>query len=120
MKRPLVALLAAVIALSSVGSSAALAHNDGFRHAPHERGHDWRQDGRRDDRRPNMPPPARWERGHKVPPAYRVQRHAIPHPSRYHLRPAPRGHQWIRAGNDALLVVSRNGIIVDMRIGLFR
>ena len=114
MKRPFVAMLAAVLVLGTIGSSAALARDGGFPHTQHDRGRDDRSGGR------GWNDNHRWERGHKAPPSYRAPQHAISHPGRYHLRPAPRGHQWVRAGSDALLVISRSGVIVDVKRGLFR
>jgi len=38
---------------------------------------------------------------------YRV----ISGPSRYHLRPAPRGYRWVQSGNDAVMVGITTGII---------
>ena len=128
MKRPFIALLSAVIALTGIGGSAALARDAGYgrddacRHEQHDRRHDGRHDGygRGDVHRPRGPEAHRWERGHRLPPSYRSARHIVVQPGRYHLRPAPRGHQWIRAGNDVLLVATRTGLIVDMRLGFFR
>ena len=34
----------------------------------------------------------------------------------YPLRPPPRGHHWVRADNDYLLVAIATGVILDMAL----
>ncbi|WP_353860551.1 RcnB family protein [Azospirillum formosense] len=87
----------------------------------------------RDHRGPNAhrpeshrpPPPVHraarhWKPGDRLPAAYAARRHVIATPAAYHLHRPPRGHHWVRAGSDAVLVASRSGIMVRIVPGLFR
>ncbi|QCO04023.1 RcnB family protein [Azospirillum argentinense] len=71
------------------------------------------------------PPPVHhtaryWKPGDRLPTAYASRRHVIATPAAYHLHRPPRGHHWVRAGSDAVLVASRSGIMVRIVPGLFR
>ncbi|WP_454017788.1 RcnB family protein [Azospirillum sp. Marseille-Q6669] len=71
------------------------------------------------------PPPVHraaryWKPGDRLPTAYASRRHVIAAPAAYHLHRPPRGHHWVRAGSDAVLVASRSGIMVRIVPGLFR
>lgn len=137
MKRPFVAMFAAVVAITGIGSSAAFARDGdygrdaGFQRVQHNQGPDgrrWDRDRREDHervrveeyRRPRGYEARHWAPGYRLPPSYRAARYVVVEPARYHLRPAPRGHQWIRVNSDVLLVASRTGVIVKVVPGLFR
>ncbi|CAO3429282.1 RcnB family protein [Azospirillum argentinense] len=71
------------------------------------------------------PPPVHrtaryWKPGDRLPTAYASRRYVIATPAAYHLHRPPRGHHWVRAGSDAVLVASRSGIMVRIVPGLFR
>ncbi|AWJ91545.1 hypothetical protein Sp245p_17055 (plasmid) [Azospirillum baldaniorum] len=82
----------------------------------------------RDHRGPDShrpPPPVHraaryWKPGDRLPTAYASRRYVIATPVAYHLNRPPRGHHWVRAGSDAVLVASRSGIMVRIVPGLFR
>lgn len=59
----------------------------------------------------HRPNPWAWSRGQVLPPSYPYA--VIGDYGHYRLRPPPRGLAWIRAGDDPLLVNTRNGLIVD-------
>ncbi|TWA93280.1 Ni/Co efflux regulator RcnB [Azospirillum brasilense] len=78
--------------------------------------------------RPNLhrpPPPVHraarhWRPGDRLPAAYASRRYVIAAPAAYHLHRPPRGHHWVRAGSDAVLVASGSGVMVRIVPGLFR
>ena len=81
------------------------------------------QTHRPDSHRP--PPPVHrtaryWKPGDRLPAAYASRHYVIATPTAYHLHRPPRGHHWVRAGSDAVLVASRSGIMVRIVPGLFR
>lgn len=56
----------------------------------------------------------RWARGHRLSPSERRRIAAVNDYRRYKLRAPPRGQQWVRAGNDFLLISVATGVIVTM------
>ncbi|GAA4258664.1 hypothetical protein GBZ26_13880 [Azospirillum formosense] len=74
----------------------------------------------------NRPPPLvhraarHWKPGDRLPAVYASRRYVIATPAAYHLHRPPRGHHWVRAGSDAVLVASRSGIMVRIVPSLFR
>lgn len=60
-----------------------------------------------------------WNRGQKLPAAYRARAYTLNH-SAYHLKPAPRGYQWVRVNNNAYLVQQSNGLIAQIVLSMFR
>jgi Ni/Co efflux regulator RcnB len=110
-------LVIAVTALSILAPTAAFAqyHQPGYGHEPRVekswgKRHDDRRDWRRDhDRR------ERWARGHSLPRNYRGN--VVRDYGRYHLRKPPRGQQWVRVGNDYLLISVATGIIASIVAG---
>ncbi|WP_372398792.1 RcnB family protein [Azospirillum sp. HJ39] len=149
MKKTLLAVAAAMIALTAATGTPALAQ--GWQPGPDDRGspyqaqhqdrtHD-RDDRNRDSHGPNAhnpaprpaphpvhrpdfrpgPPEGRgWHAGQRLPREWRAQRHVIAKPAAHHLRRPPPGHRWVRAGHDAVLIVSASGFIVQIVPGLFR
>ena len=78
------------------------------------------REDRRDYRRSHYVAPYRgWKyrpvnRGYKLRPAFYGSRYVISNPGHYRLRPAARFHQWIRYGDDLLLVNTRNGRVIQV------
>lgn len=127
MKRALITAVIATLAFSSLAGSPALAQGwDQNRDAPRHQSQDRdRPDPRgpggpdrrdRDDHRDER----RWRAGDRLPPEYRAKRHVIVKPAMYHLHRPPRGHQWVRVGSDAVLVVIGTGVVIEWAPGLFR
>jgi Ni/Co efflux regulator RcnB len=96
-------LLTAALALSLVGGSAATAQP--YRHDDHRNDH--RHD-RRDDHRHH-----RWSKGQRLPAQYRGRGYYVDYRS-HHLRPPPRGYQWVRVDNDYMLVALTTGLIASI------
>lgn len=62
------------------------------------------------DRRWNNP--GYWRRGAYVPAAYRT--YYVQDPYFYGLRPAPRGHRWVYANNNFVLMALGSGLIAEV------
>lgn len=56
----------------------------------------------------------RWARGHRLSPSDRHRIAAVNDYRRYKLRAPSRGQQWVRAGNDFLLISVATGVIVNL------
>ena len=139
MKKCLLAMAAAVLALTTATGTPAFAQGwqpgQDNRHAaqrqgpergPHQ-GWDQRDRGRRMEPPAHVaphrfgPPDGRgWRAGQRLPPEWRAPRHVIAKPAAHHLHRPPPGHRWVRVGPDAVLVASTSGIIVRIMPGLFR
>lgn len=52
-----------------------------------------------------------WRYGDRLPSGYYTSRYAIRDYGRYGLYTPPRGYQWTRVGNDAVLVAIASGIV---------
>ncbi|MBP2298745.1 RcnB family protein [Azospirillum picis] len=133
MRQPLLALAAAIIAVTAVVGSPAMAqhwHSGRDDHRGPDR--EWNDHGAR-GRGPDLPaavrrpapppgPPAAhgWHAGDRLAPKWRDTRYVIARPVTFHLHRPPPGHRWVRVGHDALLVASTSGLVVEIRPGLFR
>lgn len=61
-----------------------------------------------------------WAAGAYLPRSYwQAQRNWIANPVAYRLSPAWQGVRWVRVGPDALLIRTRNGVVVSSVRGLF-
>ncbi|MET0543778.1 MAG: RcnB family protein [Variovorax sp.] len=140
-----IAAIAAVLALSSVGSAFAQDRSHGpdrdgrdgrheQRDSRHDNGrHDGRhdngrhdngrgdrgdyRDGRQYDRRGYPQPHAEWKRGGRVPNEYRGRNYVVNDYRAYHLNAPPRGYQWVGVGGDYVLAAVATGIIAQIIIG---
>ncbi|MGA0569803.1 RcnB family protein [Variovorax sp. VNK109] len=56
----------------------------------------------------------RYHRGDRMPAAYRGQRYVVNDYRAYHLSAPPRGHQWVKDGNDFALVAIATGVIASL------
>jgi Ni/Co efflux regulator RcnB len=78
------------------------------------------REDRRDRRRSQYVAPYRDWRYSTVRPGYQLrsgfytQRYFVTNPGQYRLRPGARNQQWIRYGNDLLLVNVRNGRVLQV------
>ncbi len=52
-----------------------------------------------------------WTKGQKFDRRYATNYRVIDNPRAYRLSNAPRGYQWVRSGNDAVLIAVTSGII---------
>ncbi|WP_339692519.1 RcnB family protein [uncultured Parasphingorhabdus sp.] len=52
-----------------------------------------------------------WSKGQKFDRRYATNYRVIDNPRAYRLSNAPRGYQWVRSGNDAVLIAVTSGII---------
>ncbi|AWJ87343.1 hypothetical protein TSH58p_28565 (plasmid) [Azospirillum sp. TSH58] len=136
MSRILIAAMTAATVLAGLGTQDAAAagwgpdHREPPRIERDHRGPDLhrpdlhRPDLRRPESHRPTPPVHRaarhWKPGDRLPTAYASRRHVIATPAAYHLHRPPRGHHWVRAGSDAILVASGSGIMVRIVPGLFR
>ncbi|WP_336964094.1 RcnB family protein [Sphingobium aquiterrae] len=53
----------------------------------------------------------RWAKGQRFDRRYATHYTVIKNPRSYRLSTPPRGHQWVRSGNDAVLIAIGSGII---------
>jgi Ni/Co efflux regulator RcnB len=136
-----IAVIAAALALSSVGSAFAQDRNHGQdrdgrdgrdgryeqRDSRHDNGRrdygrrdddrgDYR-DGRQYDRRGYPQPHAEWKRGGYVPSEYRGRNYVVNDYRAYHLNAPPRGYQWVGVGGDYVLAAVATGIIAQIIVG---
>jgi len=132
-----IAIVAATLALSSVGSAFA---QDRFqqqrgpdrdsrfeqrdqRPGPDGRGFDRRgdrqdfRDGRHVDRRGFPAPRAEWRRGGRVPTEYRGRNYVVNDWRGHHLNAPPRGYQWMGVGGDYVLAAIATGLIAQIIAG---
>ena len=78
------------------------------------------REDRRDRRRSQYVAPYRdWRYstlrpGYQLRPGFYSSRYYVSNPGQYRLRPAARNQQWIRYGNDLLLVNVRNGRVLQV------
>ncbi|MEO9634651.1 MAG: RcnB family protein [Parasphingorhabdus sp.] len=52
-----------------------------------------------------------WTKGQRFDRRYAINYRVINNPRAYRLSDAPRGYQWVRSGNDAILIAVTSGII---------
>jgi Ni/Co efflux regulator RcnB len=105
MKRLLSTTLAAALAFSAMGTSGALAQNygpPGFNHQPGYLPHGYHE----------APPGGYngWHRGGY----YSGPRTVVTDWNRYHLRPPPRGYEWVNHGGQFVLIAAASGVIADI------
>lgn len=62
----------------------------------------------------------RWNKGNRMNASYYAPRYAVNNPQRYRLPNAGRNLRWVRHYDDALLVNTRTGRVVDVRRNIFR
>jgi hypothetical protein len=105
MKRFLSTSFAAALAVSAMGSSAALAQPypgpPGFNHPPAYPPHY------------HEAPPGGyngWHRGGY----YHGPREVVRNYGAYHLRPPPRGYEWVNNGGQFVLIAVASGVIADI------
>lgn len=60
-----------------------------------------------------------WRHGQRLPAQYRTRGYVVYYRT-YRLAPPPRGYQYVRVGNDVLLVSTRGGLISMVLMDLFR
>jgi Ni/Co efflux regulator RcnB len=103
------------------GDAAAREQNDRMlRRAQRQRGlgdlpsavNDPNRDYRAEERA-NHPDRA-WQRGDRLPYEYRHRNYVVDDWRGHHLRPPPRGYQWVQDGGDYLLVAIATGIIAEV------
>ena len=138
MNKFLTATLAAVIAGTSLGmASAAEAQTRG----PARQHQQQVQPDHRNDRAQSQAP-ARWQQsqqrynagryqpprgqavqhwryGQRMPSSYRSNAYVVSNYGRYGLRAPPRGHQYVRSGNDVVMVAVAGGLVTAVIAGLF-
>jgi Ni/Co efflux regulator RcnB len=104
-------ILTAALALAIVGGGAAEAKNEG-KGRGEGRGEGRRQSSERGYERREIPSPQRrWERGERLPGAYR----GGPVDYRnFQLRRPPRGYQWVNVGGDFLLMDTNSGLVLEV------
>jgi Ni/Co efflux regulator RcnB len=132
-----IAVIAATLAFSSVGSAFAQDRNHGpdrdgrdgryeqrdpRRDGRHDDGqwsndHNDYRDGRQADRRPYPQPHAEWKRGGRVPNEYRGGNYVVNDYRAYHLNAPPRGYQWVGVGGDYVLAAVATGLIAQIIVG---
>lgn len=61
-----------------------------------------------------------WERGERLPIAYRAPEYIVPDAAIYHLAPPPPGYCWVRVDNRAVLAAIATGVILDVVNNAFR
>ncbi|QGP78622.1 RcnB family protein [Sphingobium sp. CAP-1] len=85
-----------------------VVHKDGGVHKDNgvRRGNDVRQDhgSRKDDHR-------RWAKGQRFDKRHATNYRVVNNYRDYRLSAPPRGYQWVRSGNDAVLIAITSGII---------
>ena len=59
-------------------------------------------------------PRHQWYAGSRVPPQYRAARHVVHDWRGHRLHQPPRGHHWVRHGNDYMLVAIATGVITQL------
>ena len=137
------AAVAIVLGVTAIGATAQprpdiVRNNDqryDNRYDQRDRNNDRRGDDRRDmdrrhdNRRTDPPgharndyprgagPDHRWNRGDRVPPAYRTRSYVVDDWRGHRLSAPPRGYQWVQYGGDYLLVAVATGIIASMILG---
>jgi Ni/Co efflux regulator RcnB len=88
----------------------------------HDRYYDHRYDGRYKVVRYSMPHGYRhyaWYRGARLPAAYYAPRYVVHNYGSYRLRPPPRGYHWVRVDNDVVLAAITTGVVMQVINGIF-
>lgn len=120
MKNRLIsASLLAALALGATAASAQVYDRNGPRDngPPMSRPGDPRYGAAQNDRRgPEFEHPE-FRRGGHLPPAWRSRQYIVDDWRGHRLSAPPRGHHWVQAGGDYLLVSNRTGAIVQVLNG---
>ncbi|MEI2296925.1 RcnB family protein [Ensifer sp. MJa1] len=121
MKRLLIALVASsvlvtpVAALAQSAGSFEVAQNYDRTRRPVDRHVDRHVDKHVTiEKRVTVKKKERWARGHRLSPAERRHMAQVRDYRYYRLRPPPRGQQWVRSGNDFLLISLATGVILGL------
>jgi len=61
-------------------------------------------------------PEHRFHRGDRLPAHYHRRDYVVEDWRRYHLHEPPRGHHWVRVGNDYVLVAIATGVIAELML----
>ena len=66
-----------------------------------------------------MPPgqAKKWRKGQRIPLTYIAPAYYI-EPRVYHLAPPPPGYRWVGVDGDAYLVLTTNGLVAEVAIGV--
>ncbi len=59
-------------------------------------------------------PDHRWNRGDRLPPAYRHRQYVVNNWGAYHLSAPPRGYNWVQVGGDYALIAIATGVIAQL------
>jgi Ni/Co efflux regulator RcnB len=126
MKKFLMALVATTMIASPIMSAQAQAQSHQSERVTHttvredQRGHVVKKTTvvRKDnDRHDNG---RRWAKGQRFDRRYATNYTVIKNPRAYRLRTPPRGQQWVRSGNDAVLIAIGSGIVGAVIANSFR
>ncbi|QIL83365.1 RcnB family protein [Diaphorobacter sp. HDW4A] len=132
------ATVAILLGVTAIGATAQprpdIVRNNDQRYD--HRGDDRRGDNRRDmdnrrhdNRRANPPgharqdyprgagPDHRWNRGDRIPPAYRSRSYVVEDWRGHRLSAPPRGYHWVQYGGDYMLVAIATGVITSLILG---
>ena len=60
-----------------------------------------------------------WNRGDRLPPAYRADRYRVDY-RHYGLRAPPRGYYYTRVDNDVVLTAAATGLVASVIVGMFQ
>ncbi len=60
-----------------------------------------------------------WNRGDRLPPAYRDQRYRVDYRT-YGLSAPPRGYYYTRVDNDVVLTAAATGLVASVIVGMFQ
>jgi Ni/Co efflux regulator RcnB len=119
-------VLSAALALSLLGSSAALAQPNGDHHDnggysqgrdDHRDGDRGRDDRSRHDRGDRHDNGRHWARGQRLPPAYYQNRTYYVDYRAHHLRRPPSGYRWVQVDDNYALVAITSGLIASIIYG---
>jgi Ni/Co efflux regulator RcnB len=124
------AVVSAILAMSLATGGLAFAddhgdRNDQGRNAQAQRGGEWRQSDRRENRgRANNNADRRDERGagpnhdfrrgQRLPREYRNRQYVVDDWRGHHLSAPPRGYHWVQTGGDYVLVAIATGVILQL------
>jgi Ni/Co efflux regulator RcnB len=134
-------LVTAALVVSLMTGTVAMAnpqdnrdHGYGDRHDSHERHDDHGRDhDRRDDHRyeehgryhvgdyhhPRGYRFHEWQRGERLPSAYRQRVYVVNDYHTYRLREPPRGYHWVRVDNNVVLAAVATGVVLEVVSNLF-
>lgn len=83
----------------------------------------WQQSQRRYSAARYTPPRGQqartWSYGQRLPSQYRSRGYVVSNYASYGLRAPPRGHEYVRTGNDVVLTAVATGLITAVIAGLF-